>query len=95
MKKEDWEAIHGKVPPNVLYIDLDEQNPIETVTHGWTDTQIKGKSEGELQSMITQRETGLAVMVKSVDNERNEVSKLKDILERKQQIGAAQNGVTK
>jgi len=92
MKKEDWEAIHGKVPPNTLYIDLDEQNPVETVTHGWTDSQIMGKSEGELQNLITQRETGLAVMQKSIDNEQTEISKLKDVLERKQQLGVAQHG---
>jgi len=90
MKKEEWEEIHGKVPSNVLYIDLDEQQ--ETVTHGWTDTQIKGKSAAELQSMITQRETGLAVMQESVDNEQIEISKLKDVLERKQQLGVAYNG---
>lgn len=90
MKQEEWEAIHGKVPSNVLYIDLDEQQ--EPVTHGWTDTQIMGKSAGELQSMITQRETGLAVMQKSIDNESEEISKLKDILERRQQLGAASNG---
>lgn len=90
MKQEDWEAIHGKVPPNALYIDLDEQQ--EPITHGWTDTQIKGKSVGELQNMITQRETGLAVMQESIDNESEEISKLKDILERRQQLGAATNG---
>lgn len=90
MKKEVWEELHGKVPPNVVYIDLDEQQ--ETVTHGWTDTQIRGKSAGELQSMITQRETGLAVMQKSIDNESEEISKLKDILGRKQQLGAENNG---
>jgi hypothetical protein len=92
MKKEDWEVIHGKVPANTLYIDLDEQNPVEQETHGWTDSQIMGKSEGELQALITQREHGLAVLEKSVDNERNEVSKLKDVLERRQHIGAAHNG---
>lgn len=92
MKKEAWEELHGKVPPNTLYIDLDEQNPVETVTHGWTDTQIMGKTVQQLQDIVTQRETGLAVMEKSVDNERNEVSKLKDVLERRQQLGAAQNG---
>jgi phage terminase large subunit-like protein len=90
MKQEDWEKIHGKVPPNTLYIDLDEQQ--EPQTHGWTDTQIMGKSPGELQNMIRQRETGLAVMEQSVDNERTEISKLKDILERRQQLGAANNG---
>ena len=90
MKKEDWEAIHGKVPPSTLYIDLDEQQ--ETQTHGWTDTQIMGKSVGELQSLIRQRETGLAVLEESVDNERTEISKLTDVLERRKQLGAANNG---
>lgn len=95
MKKEDFEAIHGKVPPHVLYIDLDEQNPVEEELHGWTDSMILRKSADELQNMIAQRETGLAVLLDSVDNERNEVSKLKDILERRQQLGAASNGTTK
>lgn len=92
MKKEDWEAIHGKVPSNVIYLDLDEQNPVECETHGWSDTQIMGKTVQQLQNIITQRETGLAVMEQSVDNERNEVTKLKEILERRHQLGAANHG---
>jgi len=87
MKKEEWEKIHGKVPANTLYIDLDEQQ--EPVTHGWTDDQIRRKSPAQLQDMITQRETGLAVMQESMDNESEEISKLKDILARRQQLGAA------
>jgi len=92
MKQEEWEKIHGKVSPDTLYIDLDEQQ--EPVTHGWTDTQIMGKSIGELRNIITQRETGLAVMREAVDNESEEISKLKDVLERRQQLGAASNGTT-
>lgn len=92
MKQGEWEEIHGKVPSNTLYIDLDEQNPVECKTHGWTDTQIMGKSEAELQSLITQRETGLAVLEQSMDNEQEEVSKLRDVLARRQQLGAVQHG---
>ena len=86
MKQAVFEAIHGKLPPSVVYIDLDEQNPPEVVTHGWTDEMVLRKSVGEMKALILQRETGLAALERSVDNERVEISKLQDVLQRRRQL---------
>jgi hypothetical protein len=86
MKQEEFEAIHGKLPPNTVYIDLDEGVEPEVKTHGWTDEMILRKSAGELKALILQRETGLAALLRSVDNERVEISKLRDVLQRRRQL---------
>ena len=65
-----------------------DANRVEPVlTAGWTDEQIKGKTEQELRAQVAQRETGLVRLQQTVDNERNEIEKLKQVLQRKLQIG--------
>ena len=86
MKQEDFEAIHGKIPPGTQYIDLDDQ--VEALTHDWTDGMISRKTEEQLTELISQREIGLAALQQTVDNERQEISKLQDVLQRWRQLKA-------
>lgn len=78
------------IPMNsdVTIIDLDEQQkPPETVTAGWTDTQIKNKSIQEIDLLISQNELALETMEKSVAQQRDNINGLKQVRWRKHQIG--------
>lgn len=72
---------------HITFIDMDKNRVEPVITAGWTDDQIKGKTEQELRATITQRETGLVRLTETVDNERGEIEKLKQVLRRKLIIG--------
>jgi hypothetical protein len=84
MKREDFEAVHGKLSSNVTYLDLDEQQvPPEPTTCGWTDTQIRNKSLEELDAMISSGELGLASLHQTLDNEVKRIEDLRRVRNRK------------
>ena len=90
MKREEFEAKHGRLPPHAVYIDLDDprnQVPPEPVTAGWTDTQIRGKSLAEIQAQIDTGEKGLASLKETIRAEEKRVDDLRLIKARKLQIG--------
>lgn len=72
---------------DILYIDLDETKVIEEVTHGWTDTQLLNKTAEEFDAMISQREAAVAKLQATVDSERAEISKLRDLRARRLTLG--------
>jgi len=88
MKREAFEAIHGRLGGNVMYIDLDEQQePPEPKTAGWTDTQIKAKPMSEIEAMIKTGEMGLESLRETLTKEEDRVSGLRRIRSRKTEVG--------
>ena len=84
MKKEEFEKMHGKVSPFTTYIDLDEQQkPPEPTTCGWTDTQIRNKSLGEFDAMISSGEMGIASLKETLDKEVQRIEDLRRVRNRK------------
>jgi len=85
MKKAAFEKVHGKLAPNVVYIDLDDQPkaPPEVVTAGWTDTQLRAKSLPELDAMIASGEMALTNLRNIVDTEVERIEGLKKARSRK------------
>lgn len=87
MKRELFEAKHGKLGSNVVYIDLDEQQvPPEPETAGWTDTQIRNKSLEELDAMISSGDLGVENLKQTLDTEIERVEDLRRIRKRKLEI---------
>ena len=84
MKKEDFEAVHGKLGDNVSYIDLDEQqSPPEPMTCGWTDSQIRNKSLEEFDAMISSGDLGIASLKQTLDTEVQRIEDLRRVRNRK------------
>lgn len=90
MKKEEFEAKHGRLPAHATYIDLDEQRrntPPEVITGGWTDSQIRGKSEQEILAMVEGCERLIETLRQNVRSEEDRLYDLRAIQRRKQQLG--------
>ena len=85
MKREDFEKLHGPLPGNAVYIDLDEQ-PQEQVTNGWTDTMIRENSVQKIEALIRQGETAIENMQKALDSEAERVDGLRRVLARKHEL---------
>lgn len=80
------------IPMNsdVQIIDLDEQQkPPEVMTAGWSDTQIKGKSVEEIESLIKQNELALDSLEQTVANQRQTINNLRQVRQRKLLIGGS------
>lgn len=80
------------IPMNsdVQIIDLDEQQkPPEVMTAGWSDTQIKGKSVEEIESLIKQNELALDSLEQTVANQRQMINDLRQVRQRKLLIGGS------
>lgn len=91
MKEEDVRAMLKKqgynVPPSATFIDLDAQNVLEVKTGGWTDDQIRGKSESEIKEMINQQDILIDTFRTNLRDSEDRLYDLRAILRRKQQIG--------
>jgi hypothetical protein len=83
MKKEEFEKLHGRLPPETVYIDLDEQDFQETVTAGYTDTQLRNKSLESFDAEIASGELGLANLEETVAAERQRIAGLRQARARK------------
>lgn len=89
MKKEEFEAKHGKLGDNVTYIDLDDpanQVPPEPTTAGWTDSQIRAKPLEEIDAMISSGEIGIQNLQETLDNEVKRVRDLRRVRDRKLEL---------
>ena len=74
------------VPADTKFVNLVQQAP-EVITGGWTDTQIRGKSEKEIISMINGCEYLIDTLRQNVRNEEDRLYDLRAIHRRKQQLG--------
>lgn len=90
MNKTMFEERHGKLPSNVVYLDLDDprnQVPPEVVTAGWTDTQIRSKHLVEINQMIASNEKALESLRETIKGEQKRVDGLQLIRQRKLLLG--------
>ena len=87
MKRADFEAQHGKLGPNVLYIDLVEHRTVEQTTAGWTDTQIRNYSMSDLDSQILQADLALEQMRKTLADQEQRKTDLLAVKRRKLELG--------
>ena len=72
---------------NVTLIDLDATKTVEVRTHGWTDEMIRGKSVEEFNALIASRERMVESLQQTIDTERAEIGKLREVRARKLAIG--------
>lgn len=72
---------------DVTIIDLDATKTIETRLHGWTDDMIRSKSIEELDVMIEQRMKAVDRLQATVDAERVEVNKLREVRAKRVTLG--------
>ena len=59
----------------------------EQLTGGWTDAQIRNKTEAEIQHLLDQNQNVLSTLRNSVREQAGRVNDLQDILARKRAIG--------
>lgn len=80
------------IPMNsdVTIIDLDEQQkPPEPITAGWTDTQISNKTVLEIEGLIKQNELALESIEQTLMKQRQQISDLRQVRQRKLLIGGS------
>jgi hypothetical protein len=86
MEKRKFEEIHGKIPDNITYIDLDAQ-PKPVMTEGWTDEQIRAKSLDDLNLQVMQAELGVESLRDTLNKEVERIEGLKRVRARKLLLG--------
>jgi hypothetical protein len=73
---------------NVTLIDLDAQKkPPEVVTGGWTDTQIRGKTLKEIESIVRQNELAETSMETALASHRETLHSMRQVRARKLILG--------
>ena len=72
----------------IIDLDLQKKTP-EMVTAGWTDTQIKNKGIQEIDALIHQNELALKSMEEAVFTQRENLSGLRQVRNRKLLIGGS------
>ena len=90
MKREEFEAKHGKLPSHAVYIDMDApgaKGPAVRTTAGWTDDQIRGKSLDYFDAQIASNAKAIEGLRKSLRDLETRDGDLRLIRQRRLALG--------
>lgn len=90
MKREEFEAKHGRLASGVVYLDLDDpanQVPREKITCGWSDSQISAKSIEDFDELINQSVLAANSLRDTLAQQNQRITDLRKIRKRKLALG--------